>query len=343
MKEGVPDVPKYLSESKNESWGDSGDDESNDDDNDEVTKDDDENDVDNDADEEEYKEEYMKDVGRDDSTQQTIYEQVKDDEYVILTTVHDTQKTKVLLQSSSGSSDFANQFLNLDNVLPTNTEVISMMNVKSQILAMVDAQLSTRLEDSIKKTFKSYTVEFEKKAKDKRKRYIDLVAKSVKDIIKDEVKKHKDLYDALVKSYKLDKDLFESYGKVYSLKRDQENKDKDEDPPARSDQGLKKRKMSKDAEPSRGSKSKESKSSSSKGTKSQPISSGKSAQAEEPVFETTNTEMPQNQGDDLANTDDQPNVEAATRDDWFKKPERPSTPDSDWDTIKIIDFKPPQT
>ncbi|GJX83190.1 hypothetical protein Tco_0332671 [Tanacetum coccineum] len=40
---------------------------------------------------------------------------------------------------------------------------------------------------------------------------------------------HRDLYDALVKSYKLDKDLFESYGKAYSLKRDHEDKDKDED------------------------------------------------------------------------------------------------------------------
>ncbi|GKE87267.1 hypothetical protein Tco_1564742, partial [Tanacetum coccineum] len=338
------------------------------------------------------------------------------------------------MQSSSVSSDFANQFLNLDNVLPTDTEVISMMNVKvrheepstqtppllnipvtviletsttagstipptippitplqqqstptptpapttattttsvpalpdfsslfgfdqrvsalekelsqlkqagystqlletikSQIPAMVDAQLSTRLEDSIKKSFRSYTAEFEKKAKDERKRYIDLVEKSVKEIIKDKVKnqlpeilpkevsdyttpviqssiteslenivlaksssqpkstyeaaasltefelkkilldkiqksksyrgaqEHKDLYDALVKSYKLDKDLFESYGKVYSLKRDREDKDKDEDPPAGSDQGLKKQKTSKDAEPSRGSKSKESK------------------------------------------------------------------------------------
>ncbi|GKG27379.1 hypothetical protein Tco_0403082, partial [Tanacetum coccineum] len=70
---------------------------------------------------------------------------------------------------------------------------------------------------------------------------------------------HKDIYDALVKSYKLDKDLFESYGKVYSLKRVREDKDKDEDPPAGSDQGLKKRKTSKGVEPSRGSKSKESK------------------------------------------------------------------------------------
>ncbi|GJZ69264.1 retrovirus-related pol polyprotein from transposon TNT 1-94 [Tanacetum coccineum] len=65
---------------------------------------------------------------------------------------------------------------------------------------------------------------------------------------------HRDLYDALVKSYKLDKDLFESYGKAYSLKRDHEDKDKDEDPPAGSDQGLKKWKTSKDAEPSKGSK-----------------------------------------------------------------------------------------
>ncbi|GJT57104.1 hypothetical protein Tco_0992158 [Tanacetum coccineum] len=355
MKEGVPDVPKYISESKNESWGDNGDDESNDDDSDEVTKDDDEDDVDNDADEEEYKEEYMKDAGRDDSTQQTIYEQVKDDEYVILTTVHDTQKTKVLLQSSSGSSDFANQFLNLDNILTTNTEVISMMNVKvlheepistlekelsqlkqtdysaqqlktikSQIPAMVDAQLSTRLEDSIKKTFKSYTAEFEKKAKDKRKRYIDLVANSITKSLENIVlakssSQPKSTYEAaaLLTEFELKNvSLLESYGKVYSLKRDQENKDKDEDRPARSDQGTKCLK---------------------------PISSGKSAQAEEPVFETTDTEMPQNQGYDLANTDDQPNVEAATRDDWFKKPERPSTPDSDWNTIKTIDFRPPQT
>ncbi|GKG56748.1 hypothetical protein Tco_0580072, partial [Tanacetum coccineum] len=40
-KPGVPDVPKYLSESENESWGDSGDDDDNDDDSNEVTKDDD--------------------------------------------------------------------------------------------------------------------------------------------------------------------------------------------------------------------------------------------------------------------------------------------------------------
>ncbi|GKG15621.1 hypothetical protein Tco_0357944, partial [Tanacetum coccineum] len=50
-KLGVSDVPKYLSESENESRGDSGDDGSNDDDSDEVTKDDDEDDVKSDANE----------------------------------------------------------------------------------------------------------------------------------------------------------------------------------------------------------------------------------------------------------------------------------------------------
>ncbi|GJW54058.1 retrovirus-related pol polyprotein from transposon TNT 1-94 [Tanacetum coccineum] len=47
---GVPDVPKYLSESENKSWGDSSDDDGNDDDSDEVTKDDDDDDDDRDAD-----------------------------------------------------------------------------------------------------------------------------------------------------------------------------------------------------------------------------------------------------------------------------------------------------
>ncbi|GJU50793.1 hypothetical protein Tco_1220348 [Tanacetum coccineum] len=57
---------------------------------------------------------------------------------------------------------------------------------------------------------------------------------------------------------------------------------------------LKTRKTSKDAEPSKGYKSKESKSISSKGTKSQLKSSGKSTQAEELVFETTSNLDQQN-------------------------------------------------
>ncbi|GKE66330.1 hypothetical protein Tco_1520491, partial [Tanacetum coccineum] len=209
--------------------------------------------------------------------------------------------------------------------------------------------LSTRIGFSTQTALQSYTTEFEKKAQAEKEKYIDIIEKSVKEIIKDEVKsqlpqilpkeisdfatsviqrtineslknvvlaksssqpqltykaaasltefelkkilldklekgklyraakQHRDLYDVLVKSYQLDKDLFDSYGKTYSLKRSYEDKDKDEDPLAGQDQGLKKRKTSKDIEPSRGSKSKGSKSSSSKGSKSQSKSFGKSA------------------------------------------------------------------
>ncbi|GJW63599.1 hypothetical protein Tco_0115483 [Tanacetum coccineum] len=169
---------------------------------------------------------------------------------------------------------------------------------------MVDAQLSTRLEDSIKKTFRSYTIEFEKKAQDERKRYIDLVEKSMKDIIIDEVKSQlphillKEVSEfatpviqstiteslenvVLAKSSSQPKSTYEAAVSLteFELKKilldniDREDKDKDEDPPTGSDQRLKRRKTSKDIEPSKGSKSKESKSSSSKGNKSQPKSS----------------------------------------------------------------------
>ncbi|GJY06267.1 hypothetical protein Tco_0373321 [Tanacetum coccineum] len=307
-KPRVPDVPKYQSESENESWGNSKDDDSNDDNSDGVSNDDDDDDVDSDAggdnetsnsektdsnedenpnlnqnedEEEEYEEELkdakheeegkgdveMTDAGCDDGTQQTTYEQVKDDEHVILSFVHGTHKRLIVpLQSLT-------------------------------------------------------TIEFEKKAKDKKKRYIDFVEKSVKEIIKDEtrcrkvtrieqLKNTENLYDALVKILqRLNRISFDSLSKELLFERGREDKDKDEDPPVGSDQGLKRRKTSKDVEPSKCSKSKELKSRSSKGTNSQPKSSGKSAQAEES----------------------------------FKKPERPPTPDPDWNAKKSIDFRPPQT
>ncbi|GKE69868.1 hypothetical protein Tco_1527940, partial [Tanacetum coccineum] len=242
------------------------------------------------------------------------------DEHVTLTTVHDTQKTKVPLQSSSVSSDFASQFLNLDNAPPTNTEIISMINVdvrheepskqtpslltipvmiipktsttaamtipqpippitylsqlstltptpttkanKTSILDLLDfsfilpKEVSDFMTPVIKSTItesledvvlvKSYsqpqsTYEATKSLTlfELKKILIDKIEKNQTNLTADV---HKELYKALVNSYNVDKDLFEVYGKVVSLKRVRENKDKDEDPPARSDQGMKRRK-----------------------------------------------------------------------------------------------------
>ncbi|GKE17789.1 hypothetical protein Tco_1425366, partial [Tanacetum coccineum] len=142
-------------------------------------------------------------------------------------------------------------------------------------------------------------------------------------------------YDGLIKSYDLDKSLFSTYGNVYSLKRSQNDKDKDEDPSAGSDRGLKKRKTSKDAKPTKGPKAKESQSGSSKGIKSQPKSFGKFVQSEETEFEVTDSDMPQDQEENLGNDDVEPKEKVASKRVWFTKPTQPQEPtDPDWNVDK---------
>ncbi|GJV92430.1 hypothetical protein Tco_1540243 [Tanacetum coccineum] len=88
--------------------------------------------------------------------------------------------------------------------------------------------------------------------------------------------------------------------------------DRDQDPPTGPYQGLKKRKKSKNVEQSK----KPTSAGSFKGTtQSQPRLTNKSVQAEETVFEGTNTYMPLNQGDNTRNTNEQPAVETVTKDD----------------------------
>ncbi|GJS30791.1 hypothetical protein Tco_0491411 [Tanacetum coccineum] len=95
----------------------------------------------------------------------------------------------------------------------------------------------------------------------------------------------KDLYDALVKSYKTNKDLFNTY-----------------------DRGTKRSKLSKEVESSRDSRSKEKKSSSTSkdASYSQHKPSGKSAHAEEPSHTVDDSRVPQDQEFDTGNNDEQP-------------------------------------
>ncbi|GKD97261.1 hypothetical protein Tco_1381158 [Tanacetum coccineum] len=74
---------------------------------------------------------------------------------------------------------------------------------------------------------------------------------------------HRECYDGLKKSYAINQDFFYSYD-VYTLKHGRKDKDKDEDSSAGSDRGLKRRKTSKDAEPTTDPKKKDSTSGSSK-------------------------------------------------------------------------------
>ncbi|GJX85771.1 hypothetical protein Tco_0336545 [Tanacetum coccineum] len=111
----------------------------------------------------------------------------------------------------------------------------------------------------------------------------------------------KELYDALVKSYNTDKDLFETYGEVFTLKRTRYDKDKDQDPSVGSDRGTKRRKSSKEVESSRDPRSKE----------------------------IDDSGVQQNQEFYMGNNDEQPDVKAASRHNWFEQPEKPLTPNPD--------------
>ncbi|GJS82861.1 hypothetical protein Tco_0749402 [Tanacetum coccineum] len=176
-----------------------------------------------------------------------------------------------------------------------------------------------------------------------------LIDKMEKNKSYDKADYKRELYDALVKSYQTDKDLFDTYGKVFTLKRSREDKDKDQDPSVRSDRGTKRRKSSKEAKSSRDSRSKEKKSSrtSKDASHSQHKPSGKSAHAEEPNHAVNDSRVQQDQEFDTGNNDEQPTDKEVSKDDWFKKPERPPTPNSDWnkrqhDTTERLNWHNPE-
>ncbi|GJZ88067.1 zinc finger, CCHC-type, retrotransposon gag domain protein [Tanacetum coccineum] len=116
-------------------------------------------------------------------------------------------------------------------------------------------------------------------------------------------------------------------------------------PPLDQTEGRKRRKSSKEAESPKDLRSKEGKSlSSSKGTShSHHKSSGKSAHAKEPSQTIDDSRVQKNQEFDTDNNDEQPDDEVASKNDWFKKPKRPPTPDPDWNKRQHVDFRPAQT
>ncbi|GJW84183.1 retrovirus-related pol polyprotein from transposon TNT 1-94 [Tanacetum coccineum] len=105
--------------------------------------------------------------------------------------------------------------------------------------------------------------------------------------------------------FELKKILINKIEKSESYLCGRKDKDKDEDPSTGSDRGLKKRKTSKDAEP------------------------------------TTYSDMPQDQEGNPSDNDDEPRKEDASRRDWFKKPTPPQEPtDPDWHEGKTPQKRP---
>ncbi|GJX93019.1 hypothetical protein Tco_0347605 [Tanacetum coccineum] len=96
---------------------------------------------------------------------------------------------------------------------------------------------------------------------------------------------HANLYKAMVDAYESDKDILATYGDTVTLKRRRDDEDEDEEPSAVSNRGSKRRRARKEPESTSVPKEKTSKSSgkTKEGSKSHQKSTGKSAQAEEPI------------------------------------------------------------
>ncbi|GKC19926.1 hypothetical protein Tco_1022076 [Tanacetum coccineum] len=259
----------------------------------------------------------MTDTQQGNENLETTQEQVVEDAYVTISTV--TKKTEVPVTSSSRSSDLASKFLIFLDIPHTDAKIVSPLDVHdplhTQVTTLVDEHLDTWLgetrEEFMNFLLESLTARIKEQVKDQLPQILSkevsnfallmieaLIKESRDEVTLAKAPEHRYCYDSLKKSYDLDKYFFFSYG-VYSLKRSHKDKDKDEDPSARSDRGSKKRKLRKDAEPTTGPKKKDSTYGSSKGIKSQPKSSKKFVQSEEPMFEVADSDIPQDQEGNL--------------------------------------------
>ncbi|GJV65786.1 hypothetical protein Tco_1476614 [Tanacetum coccineum] len=81
-------------------------------------------------------------------SQEVAGDQVKDDAQTTVTAAPATQKTEVLLESSFISSDYATKFLNFENIPLSETEIISMIDIKVQHEDLKGTTLTATVPDS---------------------------------------------------------------------------------------------------------------------------------------------------------------------------------------------------
>nr|GEW00536.1 ribonuclease H-like domain-containing protein [Tanacetum cinerariifolium] len=304
--------------------------------------------------------------------------QEEEDAHVTLTTVHD--KTEGPMQISSVSSNFTSKILNLDNLSLDVNKIASLMNTVTIPLAppLINPSPKQTTPTPIPTTSKpttlildlpdfssifkfnerSHTKECRNEAQAEKQEYIDLIDTSVRAIIKEEVNTQLPLIlPQAVSDFAtpvIEKTITESQEAVV-LAKSSSQPTSTYAAASLSEFELTKILMDK-MEENKSYRIAEYKKEiydaliTSYNTEkdlftsySEPKSSGKSVQEDEPVFEATNTKMKHDQGNEFGHTDDQPNDEADPKQDWFKKPNKPPTLDRAWNKSKSVDFRPPQT
>ncbi|GKD47361.1 hypothetical protein Tco_1272006 [Tanacetum coccineum] len=228
------------------------------------------------------------------------------------------RKTEVLVTSSSHSSDLAAKFLNFSDIPHTDAEIVSPMDVhvhhevpsqqKPTLLIVPVSVISDSLpafSTVIPQSLPSFTSPPQQSSPTPPP---TTEATNPQFALPNfaSIFQFNNRVTTLEKevSYEATTTLTEFESKKILI--DQMDKNKDEDPSAGSDRGLKKRKTSKDAAPATCPKAKESQFDSSKGDNSQSKSFGKFVQLEEPKFKVANSDMPHDQEENLGNDDVEP-------------------------------------
>ncbi|GJU02393.1 hypothetical protein Tco_1112731 [Tanacetum coccineum] len=229
--------------------------------------------------------------------------------------------------------DFASVFQFNNRVLALEKEVPDLKQdelLKTQVTALVDEHLDARLgatRDEFMTFLSAFiTAKFTKQVKTQLPQVLPkevsnfpppviqkMVEESLKEsILAKESSQPQSTYEAaaILTEFELKKILIDKMDKRQLYLTATEHR---ECPSAGSDRVLKKRKTSKDAEPTKGLKTKESKSGSSKGLKSQPKSSRKSVQSEELEFEVADSDIPQDQEGNMGKDDEEPMEEVASK------------------------------
>ncbi|GJR23590.1 hypothetical protein Tco_0972117 [Tanacetum coccineum] len=264
--------------------------------------------------------------------------QVKDDAQA-------TQKTKVPLPNSSISSDYAAKFLNFDNIPLADTEVISMMdiNVQQKVLwtsPLLTIPVSVIPEHIVLNPSEARTTNLEKDVKGlKNVDHSSALLSTIKSEVPNAVKEYlgTSVYDALYKHALIelileDEEAMDKGVTKKVKKRKPDDIDKDEGPSAGSDRGLKRQRTSKRIETSKKTSATKD---SSKGKS--PATSSKSSKS------LDNTDIPMDQGEYLGKTNEQPNDEAVSKNDWYKKSSSDSSLDPEWNEGKLVADGPKQS
>ncbi|GJT21483.1 hypothetical protein Tco_0891420 [Tanacetum coccineum] len=232
------------------------------------------------------------------------------------------QLNKLIEEAQAENEEFLNQ-------IESNIKAI----IKDQVKAQVKAQVSKILPKVEKFVTESLRAEVLARSSNQPHTSYAAVAYlskfELKKILIDKIDENKsmnrsdvqkNLYNALIKLYNSNKYLFAFYGDVVTLKRGCDNQEKDEEPF-------------------------ESKStSSSKGaTRSQPKSSGKSAQVEEHGPRVDDLEEPSHQEFNTGNDDVSPTREVTDVDARLWNLPGSQTPNREWNKTKTVDDWPPQS